>query len=317
MSSILNFLNALQPGNNTGVEVPALDIKNTVGVYLLPVGYKFPANALATQISFAAALAAAVIAPLGTRIFPVFGLIPLADGTEATTIQTFPNGFKFPVRKGYLDLTYQFVKGGIFLYHALVNGFDMQPVDILIVDAAGTGWGVANSDGSLSGLSADYIEFPTMKINDGAKATEYALHFSAEPTQLASFGYVKLPLSKWKAAQGLKNVTLSGNANPDRAAAISRLRGVIGSGGTSLHATFGASLAVANLWVATDAVSGNNLTVATAAEDVNADGYTLTVDTNDSDYNAAHAVVWQLATPTVLATANVPGIESNTYQTLA
>jgi len=312
MATILNSYNCLVPGANTGPDACAIDLKNTVAIFLMPPGTKIPASALLTATAFLSALSALTNAPVGTRIYPVFNLIQNADATEATQIQTFPNGFKFPVRNGYYNPSYQFV-ANFCLYLQLYNGFNGKPWDVLTIDAAGTGWGVKNPDGSLSGVSADYIDVPTFKNNTGGAVSETTISFSAAPDFLTSFGFVKLSLAQWKTLKGLQTVTLtSGGA---RVTNVSLIKGGIGCGQRSLAAQYGSALAVANLWVALDSVSGNDLNITSVALNSNIDGYTGTVDTSDPDYNAANPVIWSLAAPTVLSAAGITGIESNTFQT--
>jgi hypothetical protein len=312
MATILNSYNCLVPGANTGADACAIDLKNTVAIFLMPPGTKIAAADLATSAAFLTAMGVLTNAPVGTRIYPVFNLIQNADTTEATTIQTFPNGFKFPVRNGYYNPSYQFV-ANFCLYLQLYNGFNGKAWDILTIDAAGTGWGVKNPDGSLSGISADYIDVPTFKNNTGGAVAETTISFSAAPDFLSSFGFVKLSLAQWKTLKGLQTVTLtSGGA---RVANVSLVKGGIGCGQRSLAAQYTTALNVANLWVVTDSVSGNLLTLTSVAYTANIDGYTITVDTSDPDYVAGHPVNISLAAPTVLVAAGITGIESTVFTT--
>lgn len=313
--TILNSYNCLTAGANTGPDACAIDLKNTVAVFLMPPGTKIPASALVSSTALIAALGLLTTAPVGQRIYPIFNLIQNADTTEATTIQTFPNGFKFPVRGGYYSPSYQFV-ANFCLYLQLYNGFNGKPWDILTIDAAGTGWGVKNSDGSLSGVSADYIDVPTFKNNTGGAVAEYAFSFSAAPDFLTSFGFVKLSLAQWKSLKGLQTVTLSSAGA--RVANVSLAKGGIGCGQRSLAAQYNTTLAVSNLWAVSDSVSGLPLVITSVAYTPSIDGYTITVDpsnSTDPNYVAGNPVIISLATPTVLAAAGVTGIESNIFVT--
>lgn len=312
MATILNSYNCLIPGANTGIDQCAIDLKNTVGIFIMPPGTKIAAADLATPTSFLAALTSLTTAALGTRIYPVFGLIQNADATEATQFQTFPNGFKYPVRDGYYAPSYQFV-ANVCLYRQL-RKFRNQAWDILTVDAAGTGWGVKNSDGSLSGIPADYLDVPTFKNNTGSAVAETTISLSAAPDFWDNFGFVKaLTLGQWRSVKGLMTAVL-GSAGA-RVANVSLINGGVGCGQVSLAAKYTTALNVTNLWRYYDSVSGLPVALTSVAYTSGIDGYTLTANTADANYNAANPALVSLAPPSVLTTAGITGLESTVFQT--
>lgn len=312
MSTILNAFNCIVSGGNTGVSTCAIDIKRIKGAILLPSGFSFTPTNLSSEATFLSALQAATLAAKGSRAYPIHDFEEISDNTEKPVIQTLGYGGKAVVREGYYDWTFQIIKGGFCLAKAL-RKFNNQNVDVLFIDDNDLLFGKKDSAGNLYGIPQAYVYQAPFKVNDGSKTSIYNQQFVFKPDFVDSIGFVQLNAGDFDTVVGLQDVVLqSGGA---RAANVSLVKAVTSCGGVDIHSLYASQLAAANMWVATDSVSGNNLTITSVADNTNIGGWTITVDTSDPDYNAAHPVVISMAVPSVLNAAGVLAIESNSLTT--
>lgn len=319
MSSALNAFNCITSGGNTGSPSCAIDIKNIVGAIILPSGFSFSAANLATESAFITAAQAATLAVRSGRIYPIHGFEEITDSTEKAVIQTLGYGSRQVVREGYYDWMFQILKGGFCLLKSL-RKFNNQNVDVLFVDANGLLFGVKIGTGdtaTLKGIPLSYFYAAPFTVNNGAKTSIYTVQFVFPPQFNDTFGFVQLNVGDFDSIVGLSDVVLfSGGA---RVTNVSKTKGTFSCGGADLWGMYGTTLNVATLWTIRDAVTGNLYDPTTGITSVVGSAttsiYTITVSTSDPAYVAGNPIVISLASPSILNTAGILAVESNSYTT--
>lgn len=316
MATILNAYNCLSSGGNTGVSACPIDIGTIVGAILLPQSFSFSAANLADSATFLAALQAATLATAGSRVYPIHDLDQPNSASEENTYQTTAYGNRRKIREGVYDLTYEINTGGFCLWQQIAKFSNVGGLSALFVDENGLVFGLKSGD-LLKGIPLMLFDAPAPVFNDGSNATSYRIKFVYQQAFLKSFGFVKLNVGDWESVKGLQNVVIKSGTTgaTDRTAGVSLLKVDFSCPGADFYSLYKVQLANAALWLANDAVSGNQLTVASVAATDNIGGFTATVDTSDPDYVAGNKVIWKLAPALALNTAGVLAVESNSYTT--
>lgn len=311
--SALNQFSCLDIDINTGIGACPVNFKNIIGVILTPKGFSVSTEDLAT---FKAALiAAAQNVSKAARIYPLYDFRPLADNSEAPTIQTFSTGQKIVVREGLQDWTFQFIAGGIDLLKKLrlLNAASTSK-DFLFIDAENTVMGVADTkNDALKAIPSDsgFFWAHPWKQNDGSKVAEYSLQFCFLPKYINEMvGYVKANFDLPSTVFGLQDVVLT-NPSANVTSGSYNIAATIANGGENLADKYEADLVDPAVWVATNAVTRAAITISSVT--YNAAGYfVLALSVADPDYpDTPGKILFSLAAPAVLATNGIEGYESN------
>jgi hypothetical protein len=314
MGTALNQTTVLKNSGNTGVGGYYLNPKNIVGAIILQPGTQFSGADIATSASFKAKLQTLTLAPKATRIYPVHDFQEIKQSSEALTVKTFGYGGKAPVREGYYDWSFQYIKGGLQLSIAL-REFNGLNVDIIFIDSEGLaiGW---NNGGVFQGINQSFIYSEPWQPNDGSNPSVYIQRFVFKPQFLDQIGTIKLDAADFDAIQGLQNVVLtSGGARVTNVSHIVANFAFGAEAGGDVYDLYSTELTTVGNWVALDAVSLLPVAITSVTADPATRGFTGTLDTGDSNYNASHAVVWSFAPASTLNTNGIIGVESGTFQT--
>ncbi|MGN6416146.1 MAG: hypothetical protein ACTHMC_01550 [Pseudobacter sp.] len=312
--SALNQFSCLNVNANTGIGACAVNFKNIVGAILTPKGFSLTTASLA---AFKTALInASQAASKASRIYPVYDFRPLADNSEALTVQTFSTGQKAPVREGTLDWTFQFIAGGIDLLKKLrLFNASSTAFDFLFVDSQNFIIGVSDEENdALKAIPSDggFFWAHPWKANDGSKVAEYSLQFCFLPKYINELvGYVKADFDVQSTVTGLKDVVLS-SPSANVTSGSYNIAVNIKDGGEDMGQRFEAELETIANWAPKNKTTGGAITVASST--YNPAGYfVVALSTADPDYpDTPDQITFALAAPTVLAANGLEGFESNT-----
>lgn len=305
----VNSLECLIGAGNTGIGTCTLDFRNIIGAFLTPKGYELTKTQVAALQ--ASLIAAAQADAAGDRIYPIMNFVANTDASESLTVQSTNYGFKFPVREGVNDWSFQYVQGGLCLHKELrkSNGANH---DFLFVDADMKIMGTTGSaDGYIKAIPNVYFWAHPWKANDGTKVSEYLLQFVFPPRYINEFvSFVKADFDIPSTVLGLKTVKLtnpSANATPGSY----NVKANEGCVGDSLFDLYDDELAVVGMWTAKDKVTGNPITITGVTKNTSFGGWVIAVNTADPDYvGSGGGIEFNLAAPSVLADGGVEGYES-------
>jgi hypothetical protein len=311
MATVLNAFNCIPSGGNTAVPQCAVDIKSIIGCVLLPAGTQFLAATLTSEAVFLAALQTATLALKPQRAFPVQNFEEIKDNTEQPKEDTLGYGDSSIVREGYYKWDFQFIKGGFCLSKSL-RKFNSQNVDVMFVDANGLLFGLKVGT-ALQGINTSYTYSAPFMVNNGSKVTQYWLKFVFKPYFIDSIGFVQLNPGDFQNVVGLNDVVIgSGGA---RVANVSLVTAAFSCGGLSLYALYSIALASASLWAGTDSVTGLPVAITSVAASATFQGWTITFNASDPNYNVGNPMNITMAAPSVLNAADVFAVESNIFTT--
>lgn len=302
----LNELNCLTDAGNTGIGSCPLDFKQITGAILTPKGYEISAAELADLQ--ATLVAAATTDTKSERIFPIGNFVANTDSSEDLVVQSTNYGFKFPVREGVEDWSFQYVAGGLTL-HQQLRKFNGSGHDFLFFDAENKILGTTGSaPGSLKAIPNIYVWAKPWKANDGTKVAEYLLQFVFPPRFINDYvAFVKADFDIQTTVLGLVAVDLlspSVNVTPGS-------YNVKALTPSNLYDLFSAELAVAGMWEAKNA-EGAAITITTVTANPGFSGWVFALNTSDPDYPAAGGSIYiNLLAPSVLAAGGVEGYESS------
>lgn len=303
--------------SNVGYGDCVLDFKKIIGGFEVPRDMVITPADLADLQTF---LKNGINAPSKRdRIYPLPMFEAVTDNTEDPVFQTLGYGTQQPVRDGFYNWVFQWIKGafcvskkwrthnnsyGKFLF------FDDQNVLM--------GTTATKEDGTVGIGGYDMNTFFTFpwKLNDGANVTSYRMMFVFEPKQANEFvAYTKanFNLSNLK---GLENAVLSVVGGPTTG--VVQINVATGCSGENLYDEFGADLAVPSLWKMYNTATGAEISITSVAQNTGLKAYTVTPDVTDTDYPSASTadVTLGLADITALVAADIVGFEgvSVTYK---
>lgn len=314
MANIINTLDCSTGAKNVGFGSCVLDPKKIIGAIEVPAGDFLSAANLASQTALQTALLAKMTldSPL-LRWYPIYNFENIEPGSDALTLQTMGYGGEYVVREGYYKWLFQFVTGGLCLLKALRthNGTGKY---YYFIDEKGVIYGRKSGVGLASTLlpiPMQYFHAQPFDINTGAAITAYKLHFVFQQKYLNDFiGFVSTSDFDVTAIGGLQDVSIE--AFSTLVAGVVKVQVFVGCDHTNLYDAYSAVLAVKANWVVKNKITGNAITITTDVIDAANKAFTFTLDTTDPDYPAAAAdLTMQLVAPTALATAGMPGYESN------
>lgn len=309
----LNELNCLTDAGNTGIGSCPLDFKQIVGAILTPKGYQLSAAQLADLQ--ASLIADATTDTKSARIFPIGNFVANTDSSEDLVVQSTNYGFKFPVREGVEDWSFQYVAGGLTL-HQQLRKFNGSGHDFLFFDSENKILGTKGSEaGSLKAIPNIYVWAKPWKANDGTKVAEYLLQFVFPPRYINDYvAFVKADFDIQTTVLGLIAIDLespSVNATPGS-------YNVKALTPSNIYDLFSTELAAAGMWTATNPLTGGVITITTVTANAGFSGWIFALNTADPDYPVAGGnVAIDLKAPSVLAAGGVEGYESSGPVTLA
>jgi len=297
---MLNTKICLAGGANTGFGDCTLDIKNIVGLFLVPQGTEISETDL---LDLGAYLADKINAnDPAERFYPVHGFEEVADNSEEVQVQTFGYGGKAVTREGEYDWTFRFINGGICLSNSL-RKFNASKKDVFFIDANGILFGSFAND-ALRSVPLTLFYAPPFGLNDGANTANYGVRVSFKPNFInENLGFVdtssmNLILSTFKGLQNLILVPI----DPENAPVV-KIKAVAGCDRRNLFDALSADLDAPAVWSATS-VDGTALTVSTVTTDSATDSFIVTVTGATGDYYL------NLVGPEDLATAGILGYEA-------
>lgn len=301
----INQLECLITAGNTGVGSCFFDIKNMVGTILAPKGYELDVVNLQANL-----IAAAHNASKANRIYPIYDLVNTTDNTEDKIVQTMNTGAKYVVREGDNDWKFQYVDGGLSLNKEL-RKFNGSSWDFYFVDATNQLIGVQGStDTKIKAIPSRFFWASPFKLNDGTKITEYMVQFVFETKHLNDFyAIVKADFDIPTVVNGLQNVTVTGTGSA--VPGTYDMEVLTTATKSNLGDTFGDDLADPALWVATNFLTGNAITISTTVYNAVTKKYALGLDVADPDYpGVGEFSNINIAAPAVLQAAGIDGYES-------
>lgn len=304
---MINSFVCQEVGSNTGIGDCSLEISKIVGFFLVSKNFVLSAADLATDAALQAALQTAASADLkASRIFPVHGLVDIADNSTDPTVQTFGYGPSVNVTDGFYDWTFPFLRGGICLLKALqaFNGSDKRPI---FYDSNGLlfGWKVGET---LKGVPLNQFFAPPWKPNTGAAVMVTNVKMNFSPRYLnKELGFYKVTDFSIDSIDGLQNVVIKQTGT--QAKPVYKVKAFSGCAQSDMN-IFSAELANVARWVAKNAATGAVITISSVVADTNIGGWTVTLDSADPDYPAVGSIILSLAAPSVLSAAGVVGYES-------
>jgi len=301
----VNKLDCLQTAGNSGVGTCFFDLKNMVGAFLAPKGYEIDVTDLQTAL-----IAASHNDSKANRIYPIYDFSNTTDNTEDKIIQTMNTGAKYVVREGDNDWKFQYVEGGLSLEKEL-RKFNGPSWDFFFLDADGQFIGIEGStETKIKAIPSRFFWAGPFKLNDGSKITEYGLQFVFEVKYLND--YYAIAVADFDIptiVKGLQNITVE--ASNSGTPGTYNVEVLTTATKTNVGDIYGDTLAVVGLWVATNFLTGNAITILTVTYDPDIKKYVLALDTADPDYpGVGEFLLINTASPSVLQAAGVDGYES-------
>jgi hypothetical protein len=311
-------LNALDCGSdvrNTGIGGCSLNFEATKGDFLVPKGRVYTQAELATPASLRAALEADILAPKGTRIFPLHGFEAITDNTEDPTFQTMASGRQVPIREGNYNWIFQYYDGGLCLSNKLRSFKNNTGYAVLFYDAENKLFGTTKtaSDGKpgMAGIPLEVLYPFPWKPNDFANAPIYRIQFSFKPNYInEDIAYVDAGFNLDE-LNGLQNINLTVVGTP--AGGVFQVQALTGCDKSNLYDLYSTQLASAALWTLANAATGAAIPITSVAANATLKAFTVTADTADPAYTAVGAtgkVSIGTVGPAALDAADIAGYES-------
>lgn len=296
-------------GANTGTDECSFDPGKILGFFLVGPSFAISEADTASDETLLAKLQLATLETLkANRLFPVHGLLDVADNSAEAAQQTFGYGAVVNTNNGTYNWSFPFIKGGICLLKALqqFNGADIRPI---FYDDNNTliGW---KSGAFLKGIPLIQFFAPKWNIATGAAVTGKNVTFSFDPKYInQQLGFYKFSDDvSMDSVEGLRNIKLYQSGT--QAKPVYKVKASAGCSNVDLYTQYSSVLAAAGLWVAKNKATGALITVTSVAVDANISGWTVTLDSADADYPAVGTIELSLTTPTLLKAAGVVGYES-------
>lgn len=300
---------------NTGICECFFDPKLITGAIFVPKNKVFTSAELLDAV-IAATLAAAVIAPKASRIFPFQPFEAITDNTEEPTRQTFGYGTVKTVREGKYNWAFQFIQGGLNLSNALrtFNGL-IGKYAVIFLESQNTMIGTskldANGDWGLAGIPMSDIYTRPWRPSDGTNVTNYTTEFSFDPIYInENIAFKKVAVESYLLAElaGLEDIKLAFVDEGTEGGTEVTISAETDCGSTDVYDLYKTELAQAGAWIVKDS-AGAAKTVSGVVADDDAKGWVITI----SGGTLEDGDTFQLAAPDVLAAdpINVVGYESD------
>lgn len=303
--SILNKLDCVAGGANTGYGDCFIDPKFIAGGILVPPDKVYTAEQLADKDTFLAALQADILADVAERIYPLAKFAGVTDNTETPTLQTLGYGGLAVTREGLYNLSFQFIQGGLCLSKSL-RKFNSSNKTIIVWDADGVMYGWKSGTG-FRGIPLELFYQNPFRVADGTNVTNYTLQVAFKPYYLNDEpGFVKIGLGDLEALKGLQDIVLSETTGSNLP--ILKLKANTGCNSYDLFDLYEDELAEEALWVASNQSDGSEVAVTSVAKDTALKAWTVTLDAADIDVSGT--VIVTLVSPEELNTAGISGYEA-------
>lgn len=304
--SVLNKKICVGGGANTGYGDCYLDPKAVAMVILAPAGFRFTEANLASTPAFLAALEAAINADNpANRLYPTPPVEGITDNSEATVFATLGYGAQYPVRDGYYNIQFQFLKGGMCALKQLQK-FNGSNWDAFLIDQAGTL--IGRKDGKeLAPAKLSFFFAPKFNLSDGTNPAGYFFALSMKPDSInQNIGFVSLDSGYVDDLMGLQNVVLE--LSVPRAAGVIRFKATTGCSGLDMYDQYSVQLADADNFIVRNA-SGTLVPITSVAANIATKDFTLTLDTTSPAYTLAGDYTVYGAAVSVLTGNGIEGFE--------
>lgn len=304
---MINTFTCQPAGGNTGVGDCSLEISKIVGFFLVSKDFALSVANLADNASLQAALIAAATADNQTeRIYPVHGLVEIADNTADPTEQTFGYGPSVIVQDGPYNWTFPFLRGGICLSNALKK-FNGSSIRVIFYDSNGTlfGWRVGDD---LRGVPLTQFYSNPWRPNTGSATMVTNVRMSFNPIYInEQLGFVKVTDFALESIEGLQNIAIKQAGV--QAKPVYKVKLFAGCAGTDIYDQYSTEFADPDMWVATNKATGADITIISVAIDANIKGFTIILSSSDTDYPAVGSILLKLAPVSDLVAGGITGFE--------
>lgn len=236
-------------------------------------------------------------AAIGTRIFPYHNFVSVNDQTEDVNIETTDYGAKLPIRDGFYDFTFRYVKGGVLL-HQEIQKNEGTGKYFLFYDANGILIGYKTSEG-LKGIPVDVFKALPWRLATGAAGAQFLLRFIFDPKYInkGNLGYLVVEDFNLFDIEGLQDVAITLvelNAN----VATVQLRSKISD--VNMYDAYSTNLAQTTAYSAEDE-DGDTVAITNVSANASAEGFDITFSStqfNNADkvyLKGSSAATWKAA----------------------
>lgn len=304
--TVLNYKECAGGGANTGYGNCYLDPKAIAMIILAPSTFRFTEAQLQTKEAFMIALEAAISADLPqNRLYPSPPVEGITDNSEATVFATLGYGAQYPVRDGYYNIQYQFLKGGVCALKSL-QSFNGTGWDAFLVDQDGTLIG-RKVGKELAPAKLSFFFAPKWNMSDGTNPAGYFFALSMKPDSInKNIGFVSLDSGVVLDLMGLQNISLQ--LSVPRAAGVIRFKAVVGCSGVDMYDQYSTQIADADNFIVRNA-AGALVPVTSVAANIGTKDFTLTMDTTSPNYTLAGDYYVNGAAVSVLTANGIEGYE--------
>jgi hypothetical protein len=303
---------------NTGVTGCPYDLKNIVGIMLVPTGTSWtPTQVAAWQSTVAAGVANNTAT---SRYFPIQGFEAVEDKSgDAVTRET---GYR--VEKYVSNGKYKwrlFYSNGAMDMHAQLSLFTGQQdrFDVLLIDGLNNGFLCTSSGATnVKGFTLDTLFAPNIKVNTGAEDTLYAIEIGLQDESEIN--------KNWRFIQVPSTINVTTNTSflglkPTRIEIVTEMVAStktvvcrVWSGSTNLYDTYTSELATTALWNFYKDSTGIQNTTASVTAAPATKAWTIVLT---SAITAADSFTLQFGTVTALTSAGILRQANAVAQTIA
>lgn len=321
----LNFLPQLQMTAlvqacdvNASIKNTGLECNAAMGVTAMflaaPLAHRF---SLADIADIESAVADAIAADKGARLYPIFGnkavIGGITNNNEADVTETLPNGQVIPIRPGYINRTFFTTQGGLCyasdLRSFLGSGYGVYEIDQngqflakkYVSNAGVVSYGPLSA--TLTPLSPIFADYSQVYKNQ-FQVSYNPLEFLGSATILK--GAINL-----LDYTGLLDVDVTNYGTPSTT--VIKVKAITHCAGSNLYDTYSTELADVDAWVVTDKATGTPVVLTSVTVDATNKGWNL-----NGTFTTATDYLVDLATPANLrANVDIDGYESLTSITVS
>lgn len=252
------------------------------------------------------------------RAIVISSIVGVEDNSEEAVNFTYPDGSNIQTRDEVYRLRFEHHEGWCYHKNMLdLNGTESQ-YDWLLFDQNNVIWGQLNTAGdALMGVVASQFVVHKMTMPTFDAPARYMFTFEvSDTTQLnENGGFVNAGFNLVSGLDSIQGVDLALVSWVDGAAGTVNVSADTACGGLNMAVEFAAELDAPGAWEATNAATGNAITI-TAVSVVTISGkpvFLFDFDATDPDYPASAASLYlRLQDVSVIAALGVEFYESNT-----
>lgn len=241
------------------------------------------------------------------RCYPVHNFLNPQDNTQDPTFETFADGSMAFVRDGVYDWTFQITEGGFCLLQALRTHNGNGTIYAFFYDKEKKILGY-NNNGEFAAIPIMVFQALPWKMNTGSNTAKYLLRFvfaTNYANEDADYVKAEFPLTNVK---GLQDIKLKLNGF-NHASGLVNVSVITECGGSNLFDRYSTQL-VSALWLAANVATGGTISITGVTPQAGSKTFNVVLTVADPDYPVSNAISLQLAAPSVLTAANIPGYES-------